>query len=55
MRDRAAVMLGFGLAGAALAAAFAFGGRQARADDPNSAPNPYHVVDNGAKLPEERH
>jgi len=56
MRDHAGVLLGFGLVGAALAAAFAFGGgRQAQADDPNSASNPYHVVDNWAKLPEGRH
>jgi hypothetical protein len=43
-----------GLAVAALVAAFAVG-QQVQADDPNSAPNPYHVVDNWAKLPEGRH
>ena len=51
MRDRASVMLCVGLVGAAAVAAFALVGKQARADDPNSAPNPYHVVDNWAKLP----
>jgi len=44
-----------GLIGAALAAIFAMTGRQAQADDPNSAPNPYHVIEGWAKLPEGRH
>ena len=53
IRPRATFCLG--LVGAAIAAAFAMTGRQAQADDPNSAPNPYHVVENWAKLPEGRH
>ena len=30
------------------------GGGRVHADDPNSAPNPYHVVEHWAKLPEGR-
>ena len=37
-----------------LLAALALAGGQVQADDPNSAPNPYHVVDHWAKLPEGR-
>jgi sugar lactone lactonase YvrE len=54
MRDRARVMLCVGLVGVAAVAAFALAGRQAQADDPNSAPNPYRVVENWAKLPQGR-
>ncbi len=54
MRNRANVMLCAGLAGAAAVAAIAMSGGRVQADDPNSAPNPYHVVDNWAKLPEGR-
>jgi streptogramin lyase len=54
MRNRANVMLCVGLAGAAAVAAIAMSGGRVQADDPNSAPNPYHVVDNWAKLPEGR-
>jgi len=43
------------LAGATVALVLYIAGTKARADDPNSAPNPYHVVDNWAKLPEGRH
>jgi DNA-binding beta-propeller fold protein YncE len=43
------------LVGAAVVAAFAMTGKQAQADDPNSAPNPYQVVENWAKLPDGRH
>ena len=38
----------------AVAAAIAMSGSQVQADDPNSAPNPYHVVEHWAKLPEGR-
>ncbi len=55
MRQDARVMLCVGLVGATVAAALAVFAGQVRADDPNSAPNPYHVVDNWAKLPEGRH
>jgi DNA-binding beta-propeller fold protein YncE len=54
MRDRARMALCLGLVGVALAAALAITGRQAQADDPNSAPNPYHVIEHWAKLPEGR-
>jgi DNA-binding beta-propeller fold protein YncE len=39
------------LAAAAGALLLAAAGAQVQADDPNSAPNPYHVVENWAKLP----
>jgi sugar lactone lactonase YvrE len=61
MRGRAGITrritLCLGLIGAAIAAAFVSSGRQAQAlaNDPNSAPNPYHVVEGWAKLPEGRH
>jgi sugar lactone lactonase YvrE len=54
MRARAEITLSVVIVGAAIAAAFAVVGRQAQADDPNSAPNPYHVVENWAKLPQGR-
>jgi DNA-binding beta-propeller fold protein YncE len=54
MRNRASVMLCAGLAGAAAVSAIAVSGGRVQADDPNSAPNAYHVVDNWAKLPEGR-
>jgi DNA-binding beta-propeller fold protein YncE len=54
MRHRANVLLAAAIVGAAVAVIFATNGRQARADDPNSAPDPFHVVDNWAKLPEGR-
>jgi len=37
-----------------MAAAFVMVNGQARSDDPNSAPNPYRVVENWAQLPEGR-
>jgi DNA-binding beta-propeller fold protein YncE len=54
MRQRAKIMFCAGLVGAAAVAAFAMPGRPAQADDPNSAPNPYRVVENWAKLPQGR-
>jgi streptogramin lyase len=54
MRDRVHVTLCRGLISAAVVAALSMTGRQAQADDPNSAPNPYHAVDHWAKLPEGR-
>ena len=54
MRQRAGMMLCVGFAGATIAAAITLSGGQVRADDPNSAPNPYHVVEHWAKLPEGR-
>ncbi len=46
------------LSAAALGAAFAvvlgIAGTPSRADDPNSAPDPYHIVNNWPKLPEGR-
>lgn len=35
-------------------AAIAFSGGRARAEDPNGAPNPYHVIENWAQLPQGR-
>ena len=63
MRGRAGITrritLCLGLIGAAIAAAFVTTGRQALAqtlaNDPNSAPNPYRIVEGWAKLPEGRH
>ncbi len=54
MRHRAQTTLCLGLIGAAVLAAVDMTGRQAQADDPNSAPNPYHAVEHWAKLPEGR-
>jgi DNA-binding beta-propeller fold protein YncE len=54
MRHRASVMLSAAFLGAAAAAIFAINGRQAQADDPNSGPDPYHIVNNWAKLPDGR-
>ena len=54
MRDRARVTLCLGLVGAAAVVAIVMSGGRVQADDPNSAPNSYHVVDNWAKLPEGR-
>jgi DNA-binding beta-propeller fold protein YncE len=55
MRYRASAMLSAAVVTAIVAALFAMPDRRARADDPNSAPDPFHVVDNWAKLPEGRH
>jgi DNA-binding beta-propeller fold protein YncE len=54
MRERATVTLCIGLAGAAVVGAMVVSAGRVQADDPNSAPNPYHVVDNWAKLPQGR-
>src|SRR3984885_12625428 len=54
MRNRASVTLWVGLFGAAVAGAVVVSAGRVPADDPNSAPNPYHAVDNWAKLPEGR-
>jgi DNA-binding beta-propeller fold protein YncE len=51
---RTSLVLSAAVAGAAVAALFAVG-KPAQADDPNSAPDPYHVVNNWAKLPQGRH
>lgn len=53
MRHHAIISLGLIAAGMA-AMALALPDRQAQADDPNSAPNPYRVVENWAKLPQGR-
>jgi sugar lactone lactonase YvrE len=54
MHHRAAFMLSSTALGVVVAALFTIAGPQARADDPNSAPNPYHVVEHWAKLPQGR-
>ena len=54
MRERTQIMLYAGLFGATVAGAIAASAGQVQADDPNSAPNPYHVVEHWAKLPEGR-
>lgn len=52
MRERVGIPLC--LIGAAVAGAIAISAGQSQADDPNSAPNPYHVVEHWAQLPEGR-
>jgi sugar lactone lactonase YvrE len=52
MRDGARVALA--LVGIAVVTTLAASGGRVQADDPNSAPNPYHVVENWAKLPQGR-
>jgi len=55
MRDRAKTTLCLSLVGAALVASgIVIYSGQVRADDPNSAPNPYRVIVHWAKLPEGR-
>ena len=54
MRQRTGAMLSAAVLGIAVIALFSIDGRQAKADDPNSAPNPYHVVAHWAKLPPSR-
>jgi DNA-binding beta-propeller fold protein YncE len=54
MRHRAKMMICGAAAGAALVAATAMSGGRVQADDPNSAPNPYHVVEHWAQLPQGR-
>jgi DNA-binding beta-propeller fold protein YncE len=55
MRHRASAILSAALLAAAVGAVFATTERRAQADDPNSAPDPYHIVSNWAQLPEGRH
>jgi DNA-binding beta-propeller fold protein YncE len=50
----ASFLLSVAIVGAATAAVLDIAGTQAQTDDPNSAPNPYHVVNDWAKLPEGR-
>jgi hypothetical protein len=55
MHERAKLPLCVGLVGAAVVVGVAaISSGQVRADDPNSAPNPYRVVEHWAKLPEGR-
>jgi len=54
MRHRAGFMLSAAILGVAAVAFFMIPGPLAKADDPNSAPNPYHVVEHWAKLPQGR-
>jgi DNA-binding beta-propeller fold protein YncE len=54
MCERARITLCAALFGAAIIGVLALAGGQVQADDPNSVPNPYHVVDHWAKLPEGR-
>jgi DNA-binding beta-propeller fold protein YncE len=54
MRDHARAMLWFTAAGVAILAGISVSGGRVQADDPNSAPNLYHVVEHWAKLPEGR-
>jgi sugar lactone lactonase YvrE len=54
MPERVGVVICVGLVGAAVFGAMTLSVSQVQADDPNSAPNPYHVVEHWAKLPEGR-
>ncbi len=54
MRARTRATLCASVVGVAVAAAFTMTGGSVQADDPNSAPNPYHVIDHWAKLPQGR-
>jgi hypothetical protein len=54
MRERASLMLCAGVAGLFVAAAIVMSAGGVRADDPNSAPDPYTIVQNWAKLPQGR-
>ena len=54
MRESIRATFYAGLVGAAVSGAIAISASQVRADDPNSAPNPYRVVEHWAKLPEGR-
>ena len=54
MRDRARATLWAAAIGTAAVGSMALSAGRVQADDPNSAPNPYHVVENWAKLPEGR-
>jgi sugar lactone lactonase YvrE len=54
MRDHARTLLWLATAGVAVLAGISAGGERVQAEDPNSAPNPYHVVEHWAKLPDGR-
>jgi hypothetical protein len=54
MRDCVRITLCAGLVGTSVAAAIVLSAGPLQADDPNSAPNPYKVVEHWAKLPEGR-
>jgi DNA-binding beta-propeller fold protein YncE len=54
MRHGAGFILSLAVVATAAVAVLGVAGKQVRADDPNSAPNPYHVVNDWAKLPEGR-
>ncbi len=54
MREGVRATLYAGLVGAAVSGALALSASRVQADDPNSAPNPYRVVEHWAKLPEGR-
>src|SRR5262249_57592835 len=54
MSQRTRIMLYASLLAVSVPAAIAVSGDRSQADDPNSAPNPYHLVANWAKLPQGR-
>jgi hypothetical protein len=54
MRDHARGMLWLAAAGMAIFGGISAGTGPVQAEDPNSAPNPYHVIEHWAKLPDER-
>ena len=54
MRDHARAMFWVAAAGVIVLAGISAGGKSVQAQDPNSAPNPYHVVEHWAKLPNGR-
>jgi WD40 repeat protein len=54
MREHARAMLWLAAAGVAILGGISAGMGPVQAEDPNSAPNPYHVVEHWAKLPGER-
>jgi hypothetical protein len=54
MRNRTSAALSAAAIGVAVVGSMVVSARQVQADDPNSAPNPYHVVENWAKLPQGR-
>jgi sugar lactone lactonase YvrE len=54
MRDHARAMFWLAAAGVIVLAGISAGGKPVQAQDPNSAPNPYHVAEHWAKLPNGR-
>src|SRR5262245_56667834 len=54
MRETVRAALCASIIGAAVSGAIVVSASQVRADDPNSTPNPYRVVEHWAKLPEGR-